>query len=540
MKGLKVSSKRMRHTSVLLCVLVYMASAIYIANTCKGTGMLNFMTALMPIALLLFCFPFSLLEIVSKNVREQLDLMNNKNTVRILVFSNMAIFVYLAVCVILIFSFIDKIKNYILFSPYGYITLYALIPFLVFTSFCFIFYGFFLGARVKNSLYTIFMFKAVLTFVCIIVFSGFFDAKGLKAEKILYDSNIPYIFKGAGIALGMSVASFFSFVACVINYKKHKSNIVTGDRTKRRIDIYDYISRLLRPAVLLSVNQLTLPLILILASRLFYISMSGSGYSKELITYRETAYFVYLPIAIFIPLAVSYMYSFFDRKSIANSADTGDKHEIRFKITEMHKKFAIYYFPFVVYLTINAPCILRGVFGIDSEFTNHVLYVCLPVGIALGLTMISKNILIGLGELFASAFTSFISIAVMAVIMIFGGKILGDLLMPVAIYAFSILYMGLSMLFVRKNVKYSPGFNKRFLRPILVMIPVFVITLLLRLLLSLFMPDLLILVITGVIDFIFVYIFYIMSGAVNVMSVSKSPYAFVLLPLGKMLGLRDR
>ena len=540
MKGLKVSSKKMRHISLFICVLVYMASATYIVNTCKGSGILTFISALTPVALLLFCFPFALLEFVSKNVREQLDIMNSKNSVRILVFSNMALFVYLGLCCVLIFSFIDKIKKYVLFSPYGYIILYSLIPFLIFTSFCFIFYGFFLGARVKNSLYTIFMSKAVLTFVLIIVFSGFFDAKGVKAEKILYDPNIPYIFKGAGIALGMSVASFIAFVACIINYRNHKMNIVTGDKTKRRIDIYDFVSRLIKPAVLLSINQITLPLMMIVASRLIFMIMNKAGYSKELISYRETAYFVYLPVITFMPLALSYMYSFFDRKSIAVSTDTGDMHEIRFKITEMHKKFAIYYFPFVIYLTVNAPCILNGVFGVKSEFMTHVLYVCLPAGIAFGMMMLSKNILIGLGELFASALTSFISIGVMALIMIFGGGILGSFLMPVSIYAFAVIYMLLSMLFVRRNVKYSPGFNKRFLRPILVMVPVFVITLVLRLLLSLFMPDLMILVITGVIDFFIVYIFYILSGAVTYMSVSKSPYAFVLLPLGKMLGLKQR
>ena len=536
--GSKIPSKKIKNFIIILVALIYLICEIFVANTCGHEGSVAFIMNFIIIFMLLFGFPFALLEILSKNVREQVDIMSTRNCIRMLKFSNMAVIVYDIAVVLIIILFGNKIESLFKILQGGNFILLMLLAYFLLTSLCFVFYGFLLGCKLKRSLYFLLQFKAVVSLFCIIFFKGFFAKNAEISAKLLYNPVISDLFEGAGIAIGLGVASFITLLACLYIYRREKHGIISSDRSKRRLDVYDIVARVVKPSFSLALNQISFPLMFIISGILFFNLSAGEEPISKLILYKGSGYFVYLLIILFSPLIIAYMYSFFDRKTIAISAYAGDKHEIRFKVSDMHKKFAIYYFPFIVFLTVNAPVILDAFFGVKSEYITAVLYICLPSGIFLGLTMISKNILIGLGEFLCASLSGGISLVVFGCITVFGHAVMGDLFMVVGLYAFAVVYMLLAMIFVRKNIKFSPGFNKRFLRPLLCMVPIFVISLVLRLILGLILPSIAVLIISGTVNFFIAYLFYILSGAVNYMSVSKSPAAFILLPIGKMIGLR--
>ena len=530
-----INSKGLRNFAIIFSVISFTFISTYIGKNCMAGGMTAFISAFTFILLFLLSFPFAMMEITSKNIREQMEVNSYKNSRKILIFGNILTFLYCSISILIITIFMNTISNRLLAFPNASFILKILLPYFLFSSLNMVFRGFFMGAKLKKEQYGSMILEALLSIIFVIIFSGIYDSRAKLAAGLLNIDNIEGILKASGCAVGLSFTSFLIFVINIGLYYKCKKKLAFSDYTRRHIDIYDLANHLTSGSFILGLITIAYPLIIFI-NQYLYLNYTWEE-SPSLRIYSFSTLFGVVLMTIICPLLITYLYSFFDRRTVSIAADSGDRHEVRFKITGMLRSFAIVYFPVVMFLCVHSVHITRVFWNTDSSMITGILCLSIFSGIPLGLSMIYINIVIGLRQFIPAFFSGAIAFVVDILCNVFLSSVFGCMYAQIlGFYIFAICYAILTMILSKKYTKFTPDFRKTFLRPILAMIISAVISLVLSFVLGLFLPSLAVIIIDAVVVLLAVYWFYIKSGATNYTTVSKSPLAIILLPIGKLFG----
>lgn len=529
--------KIIRNAGLILSILIYSAIRFVIINKSQILGASYFFSSFDFILLFIMGGGYCILDVVSKHCKAHMDLDCFKNAKRVVIYGAILAFAYSVIIGGAVVVLQDGICEGLLAGKNCRLTLLYLLPMFSFVCISAAFKGFFIGARLHKQAYLGMALELAVTCLMVVICSTIFSGTGSKVANLFADYKVLNAYISAGAALGLSIGAGIGLVIDIIMFSITSKKLVLIDETRRMVDVYDLSIQMISEMLFLGVAMFIPLLSVFILQTLMIRNISVSSVD----IYSVGCFFgVFGTLASMIVL-FTYVYSFFDKRSLSIAYIDNNRQELRSKVNNMIKLFFTYSIPTVLVVIVLADVICKMI-GADSAMAVVVIRISSVAIVFYAFGIMFMNILVAVNKTISAIVNGIIALVLSGV---FNSYLLGKLGLGVyglviGFYAFSVIYAVLIFLSASSSLKCRLKLVASMVGPAIVGIITSLVCLVLKLILGLFAPAVVILVVSLLISMIVMFIAYIKLGITDYHHVCKSPISFILVPIGQIFGLFKR
>lgn len=531
------AGRTIRNIGLILAILLYTLIRFMVLRQGQVLGGAYFFSTFDFIMIFIIGGGFCILDVVSKHVKSHMDIDCFKNAKRVLAYGAFIGALYSLFISFLILICQNFICNKLLAGLNSKLTLRLLLPMFIFVCVSAAFKGFFIGAKKYQAAYLGLALQMLISLISVLLCTRIMNISGTKVAAVMNDFKVYNAYLSGGVALGLSVGAGIGLVIDIVWYIYLEKQLIRIDETRRMVDVYDLTIQLLSEMLYLGV-AMALPLFSVLVSQIIYVNSDLSGViSADL--YGIGAYYGVFGCFATGMVMFTYVFAFFDKKSLSLAFLDYNRQELRSKVNGMVKQFFIYALPFTAMIISMADVIITAITGIETSLGANIVRMGIIAVVFYSFGILFMNILIAVNKTITAIVNGLIALLLDGVFVFFlvgkfhmstGGLILG-------FYAFSIIYAMLSYTSACANLKNKPKLFNSMIGPVVVAAIVGVTSLVLRLIFGLFLPVLANVIITSIICFIIMIVAYVRMGVTDYHHAIKSPVGFIVVPIGQIFGL---
>lgn len=539
----KVSMPNLTENQIInLCIFFiiafYIYLKIYITSRIGLSGAAYAFSAFDFIAIFIILLPYSLKHTVCKFLRVKIQSQQYKNARRFLYGSFVLVIIYSLIIISLTILLRNYICKEILINNSSELCLLFIVPSVLFVGVSSVIKGYIQAINNTGSLLIIEIIEKLAMIIGVIIFSNIFNNYGNKVAMVLISPEYKYAFGAAGSLLGISIGLFLSMILNIFIYKSSIRLLNKQTASKRIDDIYDIFGAIKNEIIKFIPPYFFIILFYIIAQTFFFRSMSEAG-NSELITYQWGSYNGISINLILIPVLWIISKTNLSKDSLNIASRNNNISELRSKISSMLINLFSYVIPSFTFMIIVAPYIINGFLFINSDFAvktirfSSLLILLLPVCFSFIIILQAVNqpmILILNGIISLVLGVASLIIFVFIVKLSMNGIILASI---ISALVFVILNIGPIKKIIRTNI----NMNKAIIIPLISTVIAGIIIFLIDLLLSLFMPSVLIVLFSIVIYTIILFISYTKFKITTELTLKKSFLGKTLINLGKAFNL---
>lgn len=530
----KGNVKLVRNAGLILAIVLYTVIRMIIVGRATIVGSAYFFSAFDFILLFIMGGSYCILDVVSKHCKAHMDLDCFKNAKRVLIYGGILAFLYSAIINIFILVFNRQICDVLLAGQNCSLTLMLLLPMLTFVCISAAFKGFYIGARQAKQAYLGLAAELLITCVCVIVCMAIFKKTGTKVAALMCDEKVLHAYVSAGAALGLSIGSGIGVVVDLVLFVLLSKRLVLIDETRRMVDVYDLSIQMISELLFLGVAMF-IPILSVFVGQVILVKHAGEG-SVDL--YNIGAYYGLFGSVMTFLVLFTYIYSFFDKRSLYLAHIDNNRQELRSKVNNMIKLFFTYSLPAVAIVIVLSDVICKVIVS-SSGIASDIIRLGSIAVIFYAFGIMFMNVLVAINKTLVAIVDGIIAIVLDSVFTVFliSKFDLGVHGLIISFYAFSIIYAVLIYLSASSGLKCKLKLISSVVGPIIVALITGAVCLVFRLILGLFAPAVVVLIIPLLVSLIVMFVAYIKLGITDYHHVCKSPISFVLVPLGRILGL---
>lgn len=536
---IEMNSDALKQCIILLIIVLCIWRRFFIVQQIgiQGSGyffsVYDFMVAVMVL------FPFSIRQIVYKLVYNRASLMQFKNAFRVMYTGIIMAVLFSLVSIFILYFCSDVIVKHFLLGKTTELTLFLIIPSLLFLALSGVIRGFFEGVGSQKPGVFISILEQLGIVLSILIFSDIFLSYGEKVAKVMQNPEVLYAYGAAGTALGYLIGSLLGFIASFGVYILNKKQIrrkARRDETRKNEDVYDLFVIIFRHLLPVAITLFLLQGYELVDQWIFF-KFQNSLQEKALLSYQFGAYSGIYRSLVLCPVLLIFAYQITDTHLLELGMRSGDFHEVRFKAFSMLNHASVVGFGFASFFLVMARPLVETLFLTESDLAvkllrvgfSGILFLCFAVSTILIMLGIGKNhmaLMNGLISLF---------IHVLLVFTFVNRTGLGIYGILISFLIFGITASLLNYLSLSKELKGNINFSKSMLMPLVSAIIAGVVILISGLIFGLFMPAWLNVTINAILFVIVYFICLMRTGCLNAYMVENSRFCFLFAPLGKLL-----
>lgn len=526
--------------SISLATLLIMTISGFVSFSAIGMqGEGHFMMTFLFMVLLGCLFPIPLFHVVETFVRETVEIQQYKNASRILYASvTLAIF-YLIVVGILLFSCSSFVLGNVMYGKSGFAALLFLYFALALFLLSGIYKSYLRGHGMGYLASFVSLFQSLVLLITLFIATNLTMKSGAKVAAVLSNPEFQYAYGALGVAISIFVCSIAGFVGIHFVMKRVKRRLykkIRSDASRRTMDIAD-LFRIICLKSLPAILSMLLTFAGVFIYSIFWKKKMADELMGVLSTYNIGALLGGLFTVLLLPLGFIYL-TVWDKKDTIHHVHEYDyKNELRYILRDQYKLTYIVTFFTVAILEVLAPFIVQGFLGLNSALLVTILRFGAPLVIVFGVAVVQFCVLQSLDKYQPLMITGGITLAFSLLLMFLFLSVagMGWSGFLISSYISGLFYIGCNYFYIKARIARVGKRKSVALLPCILSLFVAGTAILLRLLLSLFLPDWLVVVLVFAITGIAYFIALIKTDCLNHYAISEMAFGDIFYQLGKLL-----
>ncbi len=518
--------------SVILALLFGFLSACLVTARISPRGAAVFFSAFSVHLFFLMLFPLGAAQAVRILVGRRVSSGFFRNARRLGVAASVNGGVYAAVVALLWLPFAGRIADRFLMGPGNEMPLLWMFPLFAADTALLLLCAYIDGTEKNGTAAKAFLIRQFCAFLFLLVFSGMSNTTGEQAAKLLHYDGIRYIYGAGSAAMLLLPGTLAAVIYCVIKLRAGRSD----REEKLRKDAYrkhESPSGLLYTAGFpLSFSMLGFFSLLFVA---FLIDSSVSESERLIRSYQWGIYGGVYCVLGFLPLALVFLLQYSAAAQVRTGAERRNLAEVRLKCQSLNSMGGLLLSFFCVFIAAMAPQLAKGMMGVDSSMAVRLLrFGSIPLLIS-GFALMSSMQIVMLKREGKVILHCFLSLPPAGLVYYLLRPMLSIYAMLPAAALFFALILAQNLRQLWRMIRYQVRPAESVLQPLVICIVPGVVILILGLLLSLFLPSLVVLLFCGILYFFGCFIAACRFGLLTAYGLRTLPFGEYFIRLGLRL-----
>ncbi|MCR5118255.1 MAG: polysaccharide biosynthesis C-terminal domain-containing protein [Lachnospiraceae bacterium] len=499
----------------IFTVLCIMLTGVLVVRRCGLEGSAFYFGAMIIYILLLLIYPIPLSESLYEAVRRRKETENFRNSKRIFNFGVVSTVAYVLLAFIGIFFAGRLISEYMLAGKSNTLVLGILSANLLFDAVILLISDYDAAMKDMTHRSIVLFIRSAGSFVMVLLFSRYFYEKGKSVSRFLGNEAPGQAYLASGAALGMLISSIIAFAACFVLYlsvRESFEKMIRSDKSSRIEDGYMLLGNVWPYAL----SLLSFFMFDILIWPVYRGALVKSG-QDMLFRYHMGIYHGVVMLLLLIPAALVYLFIQPKMDELKKAIKGEYLHEVNTECRQLTKTAMLIGFAFCGVFFALAPVICEGLYGCDSVLAVRALRFGVVILPFLIYSLVSSLYLVMIKRYMTLIMHTIIS-AVPSLILAFVLCSSGKVLLMGAMAAFMISQVLLALfnhMHLYKYMKFRFNLRDYLVVPLAGALLSMVLSFLLRLLFSLFLPPLICFVPAAFIGLFAYFILICIGGSVN-------------------------
>ena len=517
---------------VFLALLFGFLSACLITQRISPRGAAGFYSAFCVHVFFLMLFPLGAAQALRSLVGRRYAGGFFRNAARLGVAAAVNGAVFVAIVALFWLPFAERIADRFLMGPGNEMALYWMFPLFAGDTALLLLCAYIDGTEDKATTSKAFLLRQFTGFVFLFLFSGMSNSTGEQAAKLLHYDGIRYIY-GAGSAVILLIpGTLAAIVYCVLKLRAgrlRREEMLGRDANKKHES----------PSGLLYGRCFPLCFSMLgFFSIIFVALLIDSAAAEEEWLLRSYQWGMFGGVACvfgFLPLALIFLLQYAAAEQVTMGAERRNLTEVRLKCQSLNTQGGLMLSFFAVFTAVMAPQLAKGVMGVDSAMAVRLMRLGSIVLMVCGFALMSGMQILMLKRERRAILHCFLALPPAGLVYYLLRPSFSIYAMIPATGLFFALILAQNLRQLWRMIRYQVHPAESVLLPLGICLAGGVGILLLGLLFGLFLPALVVLLICGILYFLFCFIAACRFRLITAYGLRSLPFGEYLIRLGLRL-----